>query len=104
MLFNISNKNLKTEKQINDLVGKPFSLIEFNLQKNDIIYIFTDGFQDQFGGPKGKKFKYKKFKSTLIEISELEMEVQKNKLLEIHNAWRRNLEQVDDILVLGIKI
>lgn len=83
---------------------KPFTTHSIDLQNNDTIYLFTDGYSDQFGGPKGKKFKYLPFKELLQSIQTKPM-AEQSKLLdaEIEN-WKGALEQVDDILVIGIKI
>jgi PAS domain S-box-containing protein len=81
-----------------------FTNHEIPLQKKDMIYIFTDGYADQFGGPQGKKFKYKKFQEVLTNIQDNTMEEQKQVLLFNHEDWRGDLEQVDDILVIGIRI
>ncbi len=81
-----------------------FTQREFILQKNDVVYALTDGMPDQFGGPKGKKFMYKQLKELLIAISTESMEIQKQKLTNALNDWKGNLEQVDDICVIGIKI
>ena len=72
------------------------------LKKDDMIYIFTDGYADQFGGPEGKKYKYRRFRHLLLNIHKLQMEKQKAILEESIEKWRGNLEQVDDILVIGI--
>jgi serine phosphatase RsbU (regulator of sigma subunit) len=82
----------------------PFTTHILNLQKGDILYLFTDGYADQFGGPKGKKFRYKRFQEMLLENAGKTMDEQKN-LLEVTFAqWKGNLDQVDDILVIGIKV
>lgn len=81
-----------------------FTNVQFQLQKNDVVYASTDGFPDQFGGEDGKKLKSKRFKEKLIECSSLPIEGQKNELQKYFNAWKGNLEQLDDICVLGIKI
>ena len=81
-----------------------FTNVQFQLQKNDVVYASTDGFPDQFGGEDGKKLKSKRFKEKLIECSSLPIEEQKNELQKYFNAWKGNLEQLDDICVLGIKI
>ncbi len=83
---------------------EPFINHEINLQKNDIIYIFSDGYADQFGGPKGKKFKYKPFKRLLLENINKPMKKQKEILNKTFEEWKGELEQIDDVLVLGIKI
>jgi serine phosphatase RsbU (regulator of sigma subunit) len=85
-------------------VKKPFSDQIIELEKNDLVYLFTDGFADQFGGPKGKKFKYKQLQERLLEVSIYPMEEQKEKLLNIYNDWKGELEQVDDVCIIGIRI
>jgi len=74
------------------------------LQKGDCLYVFSDGYADQFGGKKGKKFMYKRFREMLMEIKDLAMEEQKIKLHDAMEKWRGNFEQIDDILVIGVKI
>lgn len=76
----------------------------FELQKNDVIYVFSDGFADQFGGEKGKKFMYKKFRNLLLEIHREPMKKQKEILYNTIIEWRGDIEQVDDILVIGITV
>ena len=80
-----------------------FSLHTLQLQTNDILYLFTDGYADQFGGPKGKKFKYKSLNSLILNVSSQPLEQQKNTLQNNFTNWRGNLEQVDDVCVIGIK-
>ncbi len=77
---------------------------EFQLEKGDTFYIFSDGYPDQFGGPKGKKFKYKQFRELLLSIQDKDMAVQKVILDETIEAWRGDIEQLDDILVIGVRI
>lgn len=84
--------------------ARSFTSVKFPLQKGDIIYTFTDGFADQFGGPKGKKYKYKQLEEVLLSIHEEPMEQQCDKLLESFENWKGSLEQVDDVLVIGVKI
>lgn len=83
---------------------KPFTLQSIDLQEGDIVYTITDGYADQFGGPKGKKFMYKQMKELIQSIAHLKMKEQKEKLESEINAWKGQAEQVDDILVIGIKI
>ncbi len=85
-------------------IDSPFTLHSIDLQKGDTLYLYTDGYADQFGGPKGKKFMYKQLDNLLITISQKPMEEQKYLLASCLNEWKGNLEQVDDILVIGIKI
>lgn len=82
----------------------PFTQHLFALQKEDVVYTLTDGMPDQFGGPKGKKFLYKQLKELLISISKEPMEIQKQKLNDAFENWKGNLEQVDDVCVIGVKI
>ena len=87
-----------------DAAVKVFTNHTIKLEKGDSVYLFTDGYADQFGGPNGKKFKYKKFQELLIEMQDNTMEEQKHILNYHHELWRGSLEQVDDILVIGIRI
>jgi serine phosphatase RsbU (regulator of sigma subunit) len=82
---------------------KPFTNQCFQLKKGDVIYLFSDGFADQFGGDKGKKFKTTRFKALLLEIHQLPMANQKQKLREIFEGWKSSDSQVDDVSVLGLR-
>ncbi|MFO0356757.1 MAG: PP2C family protein-serine/threonine phosphatase [Sphingobacteriaceae bacterium] len=81
-----------------------FKLYEYELLKGDVLYLYTDGFADQFGGPKGKKFKYKQLNELLQTNAVLPLEKQKENLLNMFENWRGNLEQVDDVCIIGIRI
>src|SRR6185312_7352326 len=83
---------------------KNFNLHTAELKKGDCLYLFTDGYADQFGGPKGKKFKHKKLQEKLLAISEQPMEEQKKMLEQTFNDWKGDLEQVDDVLIIGIRL
>ena len=83
---------------------KDFKQHTINYQKNDLLYLYTDGYADQFGGEKQKKFMVKKLKQLIKEIHLLPMNEQKTVLQQIMNAWKTNTEQTDDILVVGIKL
>ncbi|MES2761796.1 MAG: tetratricopeptide repeat protein [Bacteroidota bacterium] len=83
---------------------EPFTQHEFEMQNDDIVYTLTDGMPDQFGGTKGKKFMYKRLKELLISMSTTPMEIQKQKLSEVLTDWKGNIEQVDDICIIGIRI
>ena len=82
----------------------PFTQHEFDLQAGDMVYTLTDGFPDQFGGPKGKKFMYKQLENLLISISHESMEIQKQKLENVFENWKGDLEQVDDVCVIGVRV
>ena len=83
---------------------KPFITHEFEYSSDTTFYLFTDGFADQFGGPKGKKFMYKQFENLLLSIDEKPMHEQKSILNHAFINWKNDLEQVDDVCVIGIKI
>ncbi|MEO8760573.1 MAG: tetratricopeptide repeat protein [Bacteroidia bacterium] len=83
---------------------KPFTAHTLDLQKNDTLYLMTDGYPDQFGGEKGKKFKYKKLEDLLLLNTRKPLEEQKNILSTVFNAWKGNLEQVDDVTIIGIRL
>ena len=81
-----------------------FTSYSIELQHGDALYLYTDGYADQFGGPKGKKFKYKPLNNLLLSGSTLKMQKQKEDLLQTLNNWKGDLEQVDDICIVGIKM
>jgi len=86
------------------LESKPFTSQEIELKKGDCFYFFTDGFADQFGGPKGKKFKYKPFQQLLHENYQKPMSDQMAVLDDAFAEWIGDFEQVDDICVIGIRV
>ncbi|MBA3971624.1 MAG: tetratricopeptide repeat protein [Bacteroidetes bacterium] len=83
---------------------KQFTHHEFTPEKGDVVYIFTDGYADQFGGPKGKKFKYKQLQEMIISNGSKPMAEQKVILENAIDLWQGELEQIDDILVIGIRL
>lgn len=83
---------------------KNFTNHTIQLKKNDQIFVFSDGYADQFGGPRGKKFMVGNFRKLLTEIAVLNTEEQKNILENTLAEWRGDQEQVDDVLVIGVKI
>ncbi len=83
---------------------RPFSKQIFKYQKGDVLYLFSDGYVDQFGGPRNKKFMITRFRNLLLQIYHLPMDKQKQILLETHLNWRGQRKQLDDILVFGIKL
>jgi serine phosphatase RsbU (regulator of sigma subunit)/hemin uptake protein HemP len=82
----------------------PFTNHSVQLKKGDLIYIFTDGYADQFGGQKGKKFKSRSLKKLLLSIQHLSLNEQKKKLEENFEKWKGDLEQVDDVCIIGVRI
>ncbi len=85
-------------------VSESFVSKALNISKGDTIYLFTDGYADQFGGPEGKKFKYKRLKELLYTSSHLAMNEQLALIEKRLEEWKGAYEQVDDILLLGVKI
>lgn len=77
---------------------------QIKIEEGDMIYLFTDGYSDQFGGPNAKKLKYRQLKEILLANSKKTMGEQKEILEKTFEAWRGDLEQVDDVLVMGIKL
>ena len=108
-IFKNSTKEFLEIKANVQPIGKyinrhPFQNHTFELQKGDAIYIFTDGYADQFGGPKGKKFKYKQFQNLIISVQDKLMEEQKNIFDKTIDNWKGNLVQIDDICIFGFRI
>jgi ligand-binding sensor domain-containing protein/serine phosphatase RsbU (regulator of sigma subunit) len=83
---------------------KEFSKHSFKLNKGDTVYLFSDGYADQFGGEKGKKFRYKQFKQLLLSINSKSMEEQGVILNNSFNNWKGDLEQIDDVIVIGSRL
>ncbi|MDP2387340.1 MAG: tetratricopeptide repeat protein [Bacteroidota bacterium] len=81
-----------------------FNLYTINHKGGDILYLYTDGFADQFGGPKGKKFKYKPLNELIINMNSEELSAQREKLHTAFESWRGDLEQVDDVCIIGIRL
>ena len=89
---------------IYDHKAMPFTNQKVKLKKNDALYLFSDGFVDQLGGPLRKTFRSRRFRNLLIEIGDKSMEDQKNILSDTLETWQGNVEQIDDILVIGIRL
>ncbi len=109
-LYLIRNEELITFKADRMPIGihiiekESFTNHEINVQKGDIIYIFTDGYVDQFGGPNASKFRKAPFKEMLVSIKDKEMQEQKRILDSEFEKWKGERDQIDDVLVMGIKI
>lgn len=109
--FNIDNSNkqlieIKPDKMPIGIYQKMDKFIchEIKVQKGDLVFMFSDGYADQFGGEKGKKFMYKPFKRILLENADKTMTEQKKILNETFEKWKGKNEQIDDVLIIGIKI
>jgi serine phosphatase RsbU (regulator of sigma subunit) len=87
-----------------DKDNDPFTLHTLTLEQGDTIFTLTDGFPDQFGGPKGKKFMIKSLKELFLQIAHLPMHEQEQKLTEEFDTWKGTNEQVDDVCVIGVRI
>ncbi|GAG59579.1 unnamed protein product, partial [marine sediment metagenome] len=83
---------------------KPFTNHWIDLKKGDIFYIFSDGFVDQFGGPNQKKYLSRNFKITLGELQAKHMYEQGAELDRIFEEWRKDVEQIDDVTVIGVRV
>lgn len=118
-LFLVRSKNSTADKTAPELIryqgdkmpigiyeqnNRPFTRHRISLQKNDSIYLFTDGFVDQLGGPDRKTFRTVRFKKLLLEIQEKSMAEQKEILVEKYHSWKGSVEQIDDILVAGMRL
>jgi len=81
-----------------------FTNHKIKIRKGDTYYLFTDGYADQFGGPKGKKFMYKRFREMLLSMQNETMAKQKDILYATLSEWQADLKQIDDMCVIGIRI
>jgi serine phosphatase RsbU (regulator of sigma subunit)/ligand-binding sensor domain-containing protein len=107
-LYHVRNRKLteyKTDKMPVSvhIIMRPFTGHELHLKPGDSVYLFSDGYADQFGGPRGKKFKYQSFKRLLASISGKAMHEQALQLDREFEQWKGKNEQVDDVVVIGLK-
>ena len=109
-LVHVRGKELNSIRGDHQPVGlllgdkKPFTKHKLKLKKDDMLYIYSDGYQDQFGGEKGKKYMGAKFKNHLQKISSKSEDEQLKSLSEEFSLWIRDYEQIDDVCVMGVKI
>jgi len=108
-IYMITNGELSEIKSNKQPIGftinmQPFTNHRMQLAKDTLLYLFTDGFADQFGGSRGKKFKYAQLKELLLSMTNQTMQAQKDILATTLNSWKGNLEQVDDILIIGMNV
>jgi len=101
-IYEVKPDKMPVGKHHND--NLPFINHSINIQKGDIIYTFTDGYADQFGGDEGKKFMSKNLKSLLVSNAHLPMKTQQEILNETFVNWIKNTEQIDDVTIIGIRI
>ena len=108
-LWLIRNGELIEYKGNKQPVGKfinahTFETETISLEEGDTYYIFTDGYVDQFGGEKGKKFKAKNLKTLLLSIQDKSLQEQQQILHKNFNDWRGNMEQIDDVCMIGVRV
>lgn len=104
----IHNKQLMEQPADKMPVGvgvrtEPFTLRTIEMKKGDSLFLYTDGYADQFGGPKGKKFKYKHLNEILLQNADKSMQEQHDILETTFNQWKGDLEQIDDVCIIGIR-
>ena len=97
---------IKPDWQFIGMVEKPkkYKQHELKLAKGDSIYLFSDGFQDQFGGEKGRKYLKGRFKKFILTVKDKDMKSQKTLFKKEFESWKGTLEQVDDVCIMGVKI
>jgi serine phosphatase RsbU (regulator of sigma subunit) len=105
----VKNGNMNEIKADKQPIGyhpeqKKFTNHTVQLYSGESVYIYTDGYADQFGGPKGKKFKYKQLEHLILENNQLPLIKQKELLKKTFNDWKGNLEQLDDVCIIGVKV
>ena len=108
-IYIVRNEELITVKPDKQPIGyffnmQPFTNHEFKMEKGNRLYLFTDGYADQFGGPEGKKFKYAALKNLLVSLQMFDMSKQKELLRNVFENWKGKMEQVDDVCLIGVTI
>ncbi|HLP14246.1 MAG TPA: SpoIIE family protein phosphatase, partial [Flavobacteriales bacterium] len=108
-LWHVRNKMLTEIKPDKQPVGKyakanAFTTNTIDVQKGDTLYLFTDGYADQFGGPQGKKFKASAMKELIVSVQALNMKMQAKEIATVYHDWKAEMEQIDDVCMIGIKM
>lgn len=108
-LYYIQNSELHEIKADKQPVGKyadrkPYTTKPVNLNPGDMVYLYSDGYADQFGGPRGKKLKYKALKEMLLSNSDMSLNQQREILFKSFEEWKADYEQIDDVCVIGIRV
>jgi serine phosphatase RsbU (regulator of sigma subunit) len=108
-LWYVQNNELLIIKPNKQPIGNtdiptPFTTHELEFKNGTTFYLFTDGFADQFGGEKGKKFKYKQLEDLLLNNNKLALKEQSNLLDQKFESWKGDLEQVDDVCLIGVRV
>jgi serine phosphatase RsbU (regulator of sigma subunit) len=107
-LYLIRNSELIETKANKQPIGKfvrrdPYSSHQLDLEKGDSIFLFSDGYADQFGGEKGKKLKYARFKDYLVELNQKSASEMSEELTQRFHAWRGNNDQIDDVCLMNVR-
>jgi PAS domain S-box-containing protein len=97
-------KGDKSGVSASDFAIKHFTCHTIDVVKGDQLYLSSDGFPDQFGGERTKKFSQRRFQSTLVEVSQLPFEEQKDKIQDVFDKWKGEVNQLDDVCVMGVKL
>ena len=99
-------EELKPDRQSIGMVEKPkrYKQHEVKLAKGDSVYLFSDGYQDQFGGEKGRKYMKGRFKKFILSVQDQDMQTQLASFEKEFNTWKRDREQIDDVCVMGVRI
>jgi serine phosphatase RsbU (regulator of sigma subunit)/Tfp pilus assembly protein PilF len=108
-IWYISNNELNSITADKQPIGssfdsQPFKTHQLQFKKGDILFLFTDGYADQFGGEKGKKFKYTPLKELLLHNASLSMSEQEQLLESTFENWKKDVEQVDDVCIMGLRL
>jgi serine phosphatase RsbU (regulator of sigma subunit) len=108
-MFFVRNNELTVYKPVRNPIGiynkeKPFENQDIDIREDDTIYLFSDGYIDQFGGPHNKKFLITNFKTLISDIHHKPMTEQKEIIEKTHLSWRHESDQIDDILIIGLKM
>lgn len=108
-VYVISKGELKEVKANKQPIGRfesriPFMNHELELNEGDVVYVFSDGIADQFGGPEGKKYKYKRVKDLLLQNYNKTHSEQKNTIISEFVSWKGRNEQIDDVCLMGVKV
>jgi serine phosphatase RsbU (regulator of sigma subunit) len=96
----------RTDRQSVSQVGLdlPFNAYTTRLMEGDVVYLFTDGLADQFGGPNGRKFGHKALRDLFASVGHLSMNEQRRAVVQAMDAWRGDLEQVVDMCLMAVRI